>query len=566
MAGLSLASVIAFFGYFFLIPTSVDRIGQGVPGPRGQDTPSEGFVPANVLWGIAFHHQELAELPDIGHVTGAGVAISDFNGDGRLDVYLPNSTSGAASRHRPCGLYLARADGGFEVVPEAGGADPGGLNMGAYAVDYDGDGDMDLFITRLGPDLLFENDGSARFHNATARSGIDNRRWSTGAAWADYDRDGDLDLYIVNYLAFDPDDLPTEVTRALDREEEAKFNPYLFDGVADVLFRNNGDGTFTEVTSELGITETEGKGLSVAFVDLNADDWPDLYVTNDVSPNTLYVNQQGSVFVDRGVAAGVADPRAGMSVSVGDYDLDGHFDLFCTHWQDQVNVLYRNAGSLSFSGLAARDAEDQGYPLVFDDVTEMAGLSRCGLGLTGWGALMFDADHDGDLDLYITNGYTSPDHADRGTCVPQPDRLLINENGRFVDRSLDLLSRVPPGAGRGLAAGDLDGDGDLDLVRTNNNGPALVLENRLADGHWLIVRPAGPVVVGCRISLISGGRQQVRIIQGGMSFLSSGPAEAHFGLGAYDVVASLEVIWPDGHRRVWRNVRADQRFTAERGS
>ena len=203
---------------------------------------------------------------------------------------------------------------------------------------------------------------------------------------------------------------------------------------------------------------------------------------------------------------------------------------------------------------------------MFDDVTAAVGLGRSSRGLTGWGTTFFDADNDGDLDLYCTNGYTSPVPDRPGTCVPQPDRLLINERGRFTDESFEMLQAVTPSAGRGLVAADLDRDGDLDLVRTANNGEVTVLENRLASGHWLVVRPAGAAVVGARVVVTCGGREQIRVVRAGVSYLSSEPREVHFGLGSATVVPRLEVTWPDGTTRIWRNVPADERFVAEPAS
>ncbi len=568
MAAASAASLAAFFGYFFFPRSWFEG-----PPPGGSEREGEvflvGFMPVATEWGIQFYHQGLAELPDISHITGSGVALGDLDGDGRNDIYLVNSTPEATETQRPCMLYLNRGRGGFAAVPNAGGANPAGLNMGAVCADYDNDGDLDLYVTRIGPDRLFRNDGRAHFEDVTASAGIDNRRWSTGAAFADYDRDGDLDLFVANYVVFDPEHLPAEAATALVRDELAAFNPHLFPSEPDLLLRNEGDGTFSDVTGQAGIVDETGKGLAAVFTDLNDDGWADIYVVNDVSPNALYVNQGGR-FAEKGVAAGVADPRGGMGIAVGDYDLDGYLDLFSTHRQDDLNVLYRNLGPPVNGRIdrgrppdSSSPQETGSFDLRFDDATVAAALGRTGLGLTGWGTVFFDADHDGDLDLYITNGYTSPGTGKPGTCEPQPDRLLINVSGRFVDRSIELLRGVPVSTGRGLAAADLDGDGDLDLVRTANNGAAAVLENWCAQGHWLIVRPLGTLVVGCRVSVTSRGRQQLRVIQAGTSFLSCQPPEAHFGLGTSTIVSRLEVTWPDGRRRVWRDVSGDQRFVAE---
>jgi len=572
MAVASAASLAAFFGYFFF-PRSLVHYRRPSGGGREPRASSAGFALVAAEWGVEFEHQQLAVLPDIAHITGSGVTLADFDGNGWTDVYLLNSTPQGAGAHRHCALYLNGGGGRFTSVPDAGGADPGGLNMGAVCADYDNDGDLDLYVTRIGPDLLFRNDGTGHFEDVTAKAGIDNPRWGTSAAWADYDRDGDLDLFVANYVAYHPDHLSTAPARAGDRTDLAAFNPYVFPSQADVLLRNEGDGTFTDVTAEVGINDTDGKGLGVAFTDLNDDGWPDIYVVNDVSRNALYGNEGGGRFVEKGLPAGVDDVRGGMGIAVGDYDLDGYLDIFSTHWQNELNVLYRNfgpplSGPVGVAPPSAGSSPGQtgGFELSFDDVTMRAHLSSTSRGLTGWGTVFFDADQDGDLDLYITNGYTSPESPDMGkpsTCVPQPDRLLINESGRFANRSAELLGGVAMSAGRGLAAADLDGDGDLDLVRTANNGQTIVLENRYAAGHWLIVKPAATLVVGCRVRVTSGGREQLRVIQAGTSFLSCEPPEAHFGLGTSTVAARVEVIWPDGRQRVWRNVPADQRFVAE---
>ncbi len=546
-----------FFVYFFW-PKSPAAPEFPAPDRERPASPTRGLVYRPDGMGIRFHHQHAAPLRDIAHVTGSGVCLADFNGDDHLDVFLVNASPSDSQTGCEHGLFVGDGRGRFTAVPGAGGVACDGLSMAAVAGDYDNDGDLDLFITRVGPDRLFRNDGAGRFEDVTAAAGISTSGWGTAAAWADYDRDGDLDLFVANYVTYDPAHVPTQPAGPSDRDELAAFNPYVYDSEPDRLLRNDGDGTFSDVTERARLEDASGKGLGAVFVDLNDDDWPDIYVVNDVSTNRLYLNRRDGTFEEAGGLAGVADPRSGMGITVGDVDGDGRWDLFSTHWQDELNVLYRHVRDLE----GGHSATTVPVPL-FGDVTARAGLARhaLGLGATGWGAVFFDADHDGDLDLYWTNGYTSPAGQAVDTCVKQPDLFAMNESAVFAPAT-QLLRNVPPGAGRGLAAGDLDGDGDLDLIRTNNNGEVVVIENRLATGHWLIVKPAGALAVGCRVRITAGAKQQERVIVAGDSFLSCGPPEAHFGLGSEAAASEVEVRWPDGRRKTWQNVAADQRFIA----
>ncbi len=510
--------------------------------------------------GIHFQHLKQDVLEDIAQITGSGVCVADFTGDDFPDVLLLDGTLDAEEAIIHCGLFLNDGSGTFERAPDDGHLKCDGLNMGAVAGDFDNDRDLDVYITRLGSDRLYRNDGAGAFEDITATSGIANPDWGTGAAWADYDRDGHLDLFVANYVDFHPRYIPDSHVTSSDRLEPAAFNPYVFPSAADRLFHNNGDGTFTEVTRVSGISDTEGKGLGVVFLDLNGDAWPDLYTVNDVSSNQLFLNQQDGTFVEAASSAGVADPRGGMGASIGDLDGDGRWEIFSTHWQDELNVLYHFVRTMD-------TPQQSTSPIpLYQDVTVERGLARqgYGYGFTGWGTVFFDADHDGDLDLYWTNGYTSPGEADPGSCVRQPDRFMLFEKGRYVSGS-HRLANVPAGAGRGLVAADLDRDGDLDLIRTNNNGPVVVIENQMARGHWFVVRPVDGVVPGCRVRITTEAGPQYRVILAGDSFMSCSPPEAHFGVGAHGRIDEVEVIWPDGTRRTWQDVPANQRLMASKG-
>jgi hypothetical protein len=319
--------------------------------------------------------------------------------------------------------------------------------------------------------------------------------------------------------------------------------------------RNNGDGTFSDVTQTAGVVDNGGKGLGVAFADLSNDGLPDLVIVNDVSPNAFLVNIGGGKFADRSLVSGLADPRSGMGIAVGDYDHDGWFDLFSTHWQDESNVLFRNLGGTVAAG----------GTLLFEDVTPVVGLALPSIGFTGWGTCWADFDQDGDLDLLVVNGYTSPAPTEPRQCIGQPAMLFMNSDGRFTNQSDRYgLAGLSTWAARGAAAADLDDDGDLDVVVTTNNGPARLLENRMATGHWLKVRPEGAQPVGTVVRVVAAGRPQQRILLAGTSYLCSEPPIAHFGLGDTTRVEQVELRWPDGTTKRLREVAVDQTLSVRR--
>ena len=416
-------------------------------------------------------------------IMGSGGGFLDYDNDGDLDIYLiqargrpDRGISDKANR-----LLRQESNGTFTDVTATSGLGDAGYGTGVAVGDINNDGYVDVFVTNYGPDVLYVNDGSERFHDMTAEAGIAGDAWSASAVFCDYDQDGFLDLYVTHYLHYEPD------KPCFKDDGSPEFcSPQVFPGESDGLYRNNGDLTFTDVSQGAGIREVSDPGLGVICSDFNGDGRPDFYVANDGTVNQLWVNQGDSRFIDEAILKGVAlnsfgRAEAGMGVTKGDVDGDGDLDLFLTHLTNETNTIYLNRGKLGF-----------------DDGTSAAGLSVSSLPRTGFGTGFIDYDHDGDLDLAVVNGRVL-----RYPTVPgarlapywnpyaEPNLLLRNEGrGKFADVSASagpFASHIE--ISRGLAIGDIDSDGDLDLLVTNTAGPARLFRNDARKlGHWLIVR------------------------------------------------------------------------------
>ena len=538
-------------------------------------------------------------------VMGGGLAVFDADGDGDLDLYFvapaaPEIPAGASARDARTGsadpvapaggnrFYLQQEDGRFSEATAAAGLE--GDGMGCAVGDLDNDGDLDLYLTRVGPDRLFLNDGRGVFADRTEAWNAAVPGWSSSAALLDYDRDGYLDLYVARYVAFDPARVCSQHGGRRDF-----CGPTEFAGLSDVLLRNQGGSGFEDVSAAAGIAAVEDAGLGVLAADFDHDGEVDIYVANDADPNNLWIHQGGGRFVDDGVLQGAAFNRwgnseAGMGIAAGDADLDLDLDLFVTHLITETNTYYRN---LMLPG--------------FEDATIDTELGAASLDLTGFGAAFFDADNDGDLDLAVANGAVKrrpaalavPD----GAIAPpafwadyvEPNLFLLNEDGRFVDAS----ARAPwteLGLSRALVPADLDGDGDLDLVVANLDGAPRVLRNLTIDdgtetgtagavpssigassdagakadnSNWLRIRAFDPRLrreaIGARITVQTpDGARLVHALPPG-SYLSAGPATAHLGLGAAETVQSFEVVWPDGLAEGFPGATANQVVELIRG-
>jgi hypothetical protein len=425
--------------------------------------------------------------------------------------------------------------------------------------DVDNDGDLDVYLANLGPDAFYRNRGDGTFENATERAGFRNRAWSVAAAFVDVDRDDDLDLFVVHYVDYDPDQKCTGLDGGPDY-----CNPLAYEGTLDALYRNDGHGTFTDVSAAAGITKP-GRGLGVVCADFTGDGWVDIYVANDSEANHLWVNRGDGTFAEEAVLRGAAfnaqgEPEASMGVDAGDADGDGRLDLFMTHLVREKNTLYF--------------ASDGG---LFGDRTVEAGLAQASLPFTGFGTGFFDYDHDGDLDLAVVNGGVG-----RGRVWPgaewgafwnplaEPNLLFRNEGGgRFTDvsRSAEPFAGAVE-VGRGLAFGDLDDDGDLDLVMGTLHG-VRVFRNHAppAGAHWLIVRPMIGVrdAIGAEVTVVAGGRRTLRLAHAASSYASSSDPRTHFGLGAANRIDRVEIRWPDDVRESFAVAGVDRVVTLWKG-
>ncbi|HXG33786.1 MAG TPA: CRTAC1 family protein [Bryobacteraceae bacterium] len=512
-----------------------------------------------------FHGKRSTQLPED---MGSGAAWGDYDNDGDWDLYLVNiagpltaSPEQLASSPACNRLYRNNGDGTFTDVTAAAGVGFCGVGMGAAWADYDNDGHADLVVTSYDRLVLYHNRGDGTFEDTTRRAGLEKFRgfWA-GASWSDYDRDGWVDLYVCGYVKYRFQ--PEFVGKSSKQYSEVipfMLNPSSYRPERNLLFRNNGDGTFAEVARQAGVDNPNGRSLSAAWADFDNDGWPDLYVANDISDNVMYRNLGNGRFEDVSHAAWVADYRGAMGLAVGDYDRDGDLDLFVTHWLAQENAFYWNL-RLSHANGGARG------PLKFTDIADMMGLGQIALQDIGWGTSFFDYDNDGRLDLFVVNGSTLQEEADPSRLVPMKNRLFWQRNseeGFFETSAVSGAVFSERRVGRGAAFADYDGDGDVDIVIINHGGPPLLLRNEGGNrNHWLKVRlrtsRSNRSGFGARVEVEAGGVRQIEEIGAQPSYLSQNAAEAHFGLGRQAVADRVTVRFPSGVVRELRQVPANQ--------
>ena len=540
------------------------NLDRSVPG----DYPRITFTDVTDRSGITFRHFSGHRTTQLPEDMGSGAAWADYDNDGWLDLFVVNqagpltlSADEVRSSSARSALYRNNGDGTFTDVSASAGIDYRSHGMGAAWGDYDNDGWPDLVVSSYGENELFRNNGDGTFERRSEQSGIGAYQgfW-TGVSWGDFDRDGLLDLYVAGYVKYsDLGKMPPSLQ--YDVEAPPSLNPSAFAPERNLLYRNNGDGTFTEMAYQAGVANPRGRSLAAAWVDLDDDGWPDLYVANDVSDNALFRNLGNGLFEEVSLAARVADYRGAMGIAVGDWDGDADVDLFITHWIAQENALYNNMRTqrLELDLPRART-------LQFMDEADRYGLGQIALDYVGWGTSFFDYDNDGSLDLFVVNGSTLQEDDDPRLLVGMRDQLFWNRNAEEGFYDVSAVSGqyfATESVGRGAAFGDYDNDGDTDVFVVNNGGRAVLLRN---DGgntnRWLKIRLEGRQsnrsAIGAKLRLVAGPTVQIREVGSQSSYLSQNSLIAHFGLGSRAQADTLEIVWPSGLREILTNVAADQ--------
>ena len=559
-------------------------------------TAALGFPQMEASWAVGTH-----ALPE---VIGSGVALFDYNNDGALDVlHIRFPPPDKADAPAPNQLFQQQPDGTFVDVTKTAGIGHKGYGQGVAIGDTDNDGDSDVYVTNYGDDVFYRNNGDGTF--ALEEVGLSNADWGTSATFGDYDRDGDLDLYVANYVQFDPG------TECRGKHSAPDYcNPQVFEPATDRLFQNNGDGTFTDVTEQTGIAAISGRGLGVVCLDLTGDGWADFFVANDGEANHLWVNQTDSTFVEEAILHGLAfnaygQPEGSMGIAVGDVNGDTHPDLFATHLSGETNTLY----------IATIHA-------VFTDMTEIAGFAGRDLPFTGFGCGFIDFNNDASIDIALVNGrvkrgeildgadigefwnfYAEPNllfqnssqqsavssqqRSDQPSAISnQQENLLAesrepttdshsSENRRFpTPHFSDVSSRAPDftervEVSRGMAFGDIDRDGDVDIVVSHLDNRLRVFQNDAPppQHHWLFVQAItqNRDALGAQVTLQTESRTLTGYVLSGTSYLSSSEPSVHFGLGTTDEIQAIEVRWQDGSRERFPGTIANRRVKVYQG-
>jgi hypothetical protein len=510
--------------------------------------------------GINFVHNNGAYgkkyLPE---TMGAGCAFIDYNNDGWLDVFLVNGSDWPEHRRKTSypALYRNNRDGTFTDVTKSVGLAVEMYGMGCAVADYDNDGDEDIYVTGLGTDRLFQNRGNGTFKDATQAAGFGSRDFGASAAWLDYDRDGRLDLFVANYVKWSRE---TDLFCTLDGSSKSYCTPESYPGVSPRLYKNLGHGRFKDVTKEAKLFDNSNKGLGVLVFDYNWDGWPDILLANDTQPNRLWENKHDGTFAEVGVMAGVAFSedgvaRGAMGIDAADYDNSGQLSVLIGNFSNQMLALYHNEGAGLFIDEAPRSA-----------------LGSASLLTLAFGCFFFDYNLDGKPDIYVANGHVETDinRVQRRVTYAQPPHLFQNEGrGRFTHVTEQMGKEfAAPRVGRGAAYGDIDNDGDLDVLITCSGGPAALFRN---DGgnrnYWIAFELKGNASnrdgIGAVVRVKSGSSRQVQMLKSGGSYCSQSQLRLTFGLGSNTRADEVDIVWPSGRKQTLRNLPAKRLIKVE---
>jgi len=497
---------------------------------------------------------------------GNGAAFLDYDSDGDMDLLITNGSTMEdypQGGHPMAALYENTGER-FRNITEDADIWARGWGVGVCVADYDNDGHHDFYLTAYGGNVLYRNTGNRGFEDVTSRAGVGDARWSTNCAFADYDRDGDVDLYVSNYVGFDPTVIPRrgEIKRCTYMGAPVFCGPLDLPGEPDTLYRNNGDGTFSDETEVARIETTGAYGLGVVFSDFDNDGWPDIYVANDSVPNLMFHNNRDGTFSDVSLISGTALSedgvvQSGMGIGIGDYDRNGYFDIFVTNFARDTNTLYRNTGNM-----------------FFVDVTALSGMGEISRRYLGWGTGFADLDNDGLGDIFVANGHVYPevDRLDIGQAYPQRKEVYRNQgDGKFEELAPQLGEDLAEAkSARGMAFGDYDNDGDIDVIVINMDArPSLYRNEGGNRNNWISFRLEGADsnrdAIGARVEIDVDSATQVDEVRSGGSYLSHNDMRIHFGLGQALGVDEVRIRWPSGKTEVLTDVDANQFVSVREG-
>ena len=521
------------------------------------------FIDVTESAGITFVHTDgRSGMRLFNEFLGSGGGFFDYDGDGDLDIYLVNGTvqtEGGQDQTPHNVLYRNNGDNTFTDVTDKAGVGSRTYGTGATVGDYDNDGDIDLYVTNFGEDQLYRNNGDSTFTDVTTHAQVNNSNWGTSCAFADVDNDGHLDLYVANYAAYAPEN----DIRCEERGVHVYCGPHAYPAVHDTFYKNNGDGTFTDMSVLYRPSDLMPQhGLGVTFGDYDADGDTDLYVANDQDPNFLFQNSGNGNFLEVALISGVCyndmgKEEAGMGADFGDYDNDGWLDLTVSNYQTETNTVYHNHDGTFFT-----------------DNTITSGIAEVTHGYLGWGIKLFDYDNDGYQDIFVANGHLMDNIALLETHVTYPQRNLLFRNlgdGRFANVMSETDGLALEKVSRGAAIGDYDNDGDLDILVTNCNQRPDLLQNAIGNrNNWIQIQVVGQKSnrsgIGAKIKVVTGTHVQYWEVQSGGSYLSFHDLRAHFGVGKAEQIDLLEIRWLNGHIDRGTHLPVNRRFIAVEGN